>query len=128
MVLDSSALVAILLAEPEAARFAGVIARAQDPVVSAVSFVECSIVMSQRSGEEGVERLDRMLRSNGIRRIAIDERQAHAARVAWIRFGREAPPRLTFGACFSYALATTLDRPLLFKGGDFAKTDVTVAS
>jgi ribonuclease VapC len=128
MVLDSSAVVAVLLDEPEAETFSRVLVRSDDPVLSAVSFVECSLVMFTRAGEDGLNQLDRMLFASGVRRVEVDERQADTVRHAWVRFGQgNAPAGLNFGDCFSYALARTLDRPLLFKGGGFARTDVAVA-
>lgn len=128
MVVDSSAIVAILLDEPEKLEFLRALSSADDPVVSTVSIVECSLVMFRRLRRDGLRRLDAALSANGIRSVPVDLRQAHAARSAWIRFGRgNSPARLNFGDCFSYALAHTLGRPLLFKGGDFLRTDVAVA-
>lgn len=67
-------------------------------------------------------------RETGIRHVPVDTVQALAARRAWVRFGKgNSPAGLNFGDCFSYALAWTLERPLLFKGGDFTRTDVRVA-
>lgn len=127
MVVDSSAIVAILLEEPEQRAFARVIRADPDPVASVASLVECSIVMHRRDGPMGLARLDQLLRKAGIRHVPVDVEQALAARRAWVRFGKgNSPAGLNFGDCFSYALARTLERPLLFKGGDFTRTDVTV--
>jgi ribonuclease VapC len=126
MVLDTSALVAILRGEPERERFLELLTASDDPMISAATLLECSIV--QTSVEEGITDLDDLLRAAGIRCVAVDEAQALSAREAWLRYGKgRSPARLNLGDCFSYALAKTQDRPLLFKGNDFGKTDVRVA-
>lgn len=128
MVLDSSAVVAILVDEPEAVEFAELLAEADDPVLSAASLSECSIVMHKSAGMEGIADLDDLLIDAGIRCADVDLDQALAARDAWLRFGKgQSPARLNFGDCFSYALAVTLARPLLFKGADFGQTDLRSA-
>jgi len=128
MVVDSSAVVAILLDEPEAGEFSRLLARCDAPAMSAASLLECSIVMSRRGGRHGIDDLDDLLDAAGVRCHPVDLHQALAARRAWVRFGKgNSPAGLNFGDCFSYALARTLDRPLLFKGGDFTRTDVRVA-
>ena len=129
MVVDTSAVVAILQREPERDRFADVLAGAHDPLISAATLFECSIVMHRRGGDRAIEHLDELLLSAGVRCIALDVSHVHAAREAWARYGKgRAPAALNFGDCFSYALATTTGRPLLFKGDDFARTDVTPAT
>lgn len=128
MVVDSSALVAIVLEEPDADIFERSIKRANDPVLSTVSFVESAMVLFGRLGEEGLQQLDHFVVDSDLMCVAVDLRQAQAAREAWQKFGKgNSPARLNLGDCFSYALARTLDRPLLFKGGDFLRTDVAVA-
>jgi ribonuclease VapC len=128
MVVDSSALVAVLRDEPERAEFLALLASDDDPLISAATLLECSIAMHNRAGAPGIARLDELLRVAGIRCVAVDEAQALAAREAWLRYGKgRSPARLNFGDCFSYALAKTQDRPLLFKGNDFGETDVRVA-
>ncbi len=127
MVVDTSALVAILRGEPEGRAFERMLALANDPLISAATLLECSMV--QARFKRGLENLDDLLLSAGIRVAAVDVAQAHAARDAWLRYGRgRSPAGLNFGDCFSYALATTTGRPLLFKGDDFAQTDVTLAA
>jgi ribonuclease VapC len=127
MVVDTSALVAILQGEPEANAFADLLAHAADPLISAATLFECSIV--QAKSRHGLENLDDLLLTAGIRVAAVDVTQAHAAREAWLRYGKgNGSARLNFGDCFSYALAMTTGRPLLFKGDDFAQTDVTPAT
>ena len=129
MVLDTSAVVAILEDEPERPSFVRALARASDPLISAATLFECSIVMHRRAGDHAIERLDELLLSAGVRCVAIDVAHVHAAREAWTRYGKgRSPAALNFGDCFSYALAKTSGRPLLFKGDDFAQTDVTSAT
>jgi len=127
MVLDTSALVAILREEPEGLAFEKLLALANDPLISAATLFECSMV--QAKFDHGLVDLDDFLLSSGIRVAAVDVAQAHTARDAWLRYGKgRGPARLNFGDCFSYALAVTTGRPLLFKGDDFAQTDVTPAT
>lgn len=129
MVIDSSAVVAILLGEQDSFVLSSRLVSAADPVISVASLLECSIVMHKRDRAGGVIRLDRLLRRTGIRCVPVDLRQTLAARRAWVRYGRgNSPAGLNFGDCFSYALARTMDRPLLFKGGDFTRTDVRAAA
>ncbi|MBB4660756.1 type II toxin-antitoxin system VapC family toxin [Conexibacter arvalis] len=128
MVVDSSAIIAILLDEPEKCRFVRLVAAAREPSISAASLLECAIVMHRRAGATGFAQLDGIVHDTGIRCIPVDLDQALAARRAWVRYGKgNSPAGLNFGDCFSYALARTMDRPLLFKGGDFTRTDVRAA-
>ena len=128
MVVDTSALVAVLLAEPERDLFIELLAGADDPLISAATLVEASIVMLARSGEDGVADLDELLATAAVRPVAVDSTQARLARDAYARFGKgRAPAGLNFGDCFAYALAMATGRPLLFRGTDFATTDVTPA-
>ena len=128
MVLDTSALVAVLLAEPERERFIELLAEAHDPLISAATLVEASIVMLAKTGDAGVADLDELLAAAGVRCVAVDAAQAQIARDAFSRFGKgRAPGGLNFGDCFSYALAKATDRPLLFKGGDFSRSDAAAA-
>lgn len=128
MVVDTSAIVAMLLREPEMELFAVALADADDPLISAATLLEASIVMSVKSGEAGVARLDELLAAAAVRCVAVDAAQAAIARSAFARFGKgRASAGLNFGDCFSYALAKARDRPLLFKGSDFRRTDVTPA-
>jgi ribonuclease VapC len=125
MVLDTSALLAILLREPEAAQFIRLIAGDHVRLCSAVTFVEASIVLRNRKGERGKLSLDRFLRRARIEIKAVDLEQAEVARHAYHKFGKgKHPAALNLGDCFSYALARTAKEPLLFKGNDFAQTDV----
>jgi ribonuclease VapC len=129
MVLDTSALVAILLAEPERDRFLTELADADDPLISAATLVEASIVIQAKLGDEGVTDLDELLAAAAVRCVAVDVAQAVLARDAFARLGTgRAPAGLNFGDCFSYALAKAAGRPLLFKGADFRRTDVVAVS
>jgi ribonuclease VapC len=125
MVIDTSALLAVLLGEPDAARVAAAIEAGSPRQLSAATLLEASIVIESRKGEAGGRELDLLLYRAGIEVVAVDQDQAETARVAWRRFGKgRHPAALNFGACFAYALATSRRLPLLFCGADFARTDV----
>ncbi len=128
MVLDTSAVLAILLREPEQQAFSELLANADDPLISAATLVEACIVMQAKTGEAGVAALDALLAAASVRCVAVDREQALAARDAYTRYGKSrSPAGLNFGDCFAYALAQVNHRPLLFKGNDFAQTDITWA-
>jgi ribonuclease VapC len=128
MVLDTSALLAMLLAEPERDTYVALLADADDPLISAATLLETSIVMLATTAEAGIQDLDELLATGGVRCVAVDEHQARLARDAFARFGKgRSPAGLNVGDCFSYALARAANRPLLFTGDDFGKTDVTPA-
>jgi len=128
MVIDTSALVCILLAEPEAEGFALAIANAPEVVISGPTWVEASMVITARLGSAGQALLMEVLQGSRVAVLPCDEALAHGAYDAWLRYGRgRHPAGLNFGDCFSYALASQRAEPLLFKGDDFAKTDVVVA-
>ncbi|QNI32279.1 type II toxin-antitoxin system VapC family toxin [Alloacidobacterium dinghuense] len=125
MVLDTSAILAVLLEEPEAAQLVHFIGEDRIRLCSAVSFVEASIVLRNRKGERGRQKLDQFLRRARVQITAVDVKQAEVAREAYEKFGKgKHPAGLNLGDCFSYALAKTTNEPLLFKGEDFVKTDV----
>ncbi len=129
MVIDPSAVVAILQDEPERRAFNELIETATHRCLSTASFVELSIVIEARRGAEGIRDLDLFLATAGIEFVAFDSTQARLAREGFRRFGKgRHPAGLNLGDCFSYALARSLDEPLLFKGDDFPLTDVTAAS
>jgi ribonuclease VapC len=126
MVIDASAIIACLLDEAERASF--VIAIEADPVrlISVVGFVETSFVMLSRKRAAGLSDLQAFLEDGEIDRVPVDVRQAEAAVEAFRRFGRgHHPAGLNIGDCFAYALAKTTGEPLLYKGGDFGRTDIT---
>ena len=128
MILDTSALVAILLGEPERDQFIAALAEAEDPLISAGTLLEASIVLQSKLGEAGLADLDELLASAGVRCVAVDLAQAHAARDAYARFGKgRAAAGLNYGDCFAYALAKVAQAPLLFKGNDFRRTDAIAA-
>jgi len=125
VVVDTSALIAVLLGEPERDRFVDLLAEADDPLISAATLVEASIVMLAKTGPDGVGDLDDLLAAAAVRCVAVDATQAQIARDAFERFGKgRSPAGLNYGDCFPYALATATNRPLLFKGEDFEHTDI----
>lgn len=125
IVIDTSAVVAVLRDEPERRAFTEAIEQADRCVISAVSFVEASIVIETRSGYEGLRDFDLFILKAGIEVVATDAEQAKIAQSAFRTFGKgRHPANLNFGDCFSYALAKALEAPLLFKGNDFAQTDI----
>jgi ribonuclease VapC len=125
MIVDTSAIVAILLGEPDADRFAAAIAGAPVRLLSAVNRVELSLVIEGRKGEVGRRALDAFLAEAGIVVADVGADQAALAIEAFRRFGRgRHPAGLNIGDCFAYALAHATALPLLFKGQDFARTDV----
>lgn len=127
MVVDTSALVAILTGEPEQADFIRAIDRADIRLLSAASWVEASIVIESRYGAAGLHHLDRLVARADVEIVAVDAEQARIAREAFQRFGKERhPAALNFGDCFTYALSNARDEPLLFKGNDFSQTDVSM--
>lgn len=129
MIIDTSAFVAVLLGEPERDRFIELLADAEDPLISAATLVETSIVMLAKTGPDGVSDFDELLAAAAVRCIAVDAAQADLAREAFARFGKgRAPAGLNYGDCFAYALARATERPLLFKGDDFAHTDIAIAT
>ena len=125
MVIDTSALLAILQDEPERRRFNEAIELADSRRISAATFVEVSIAIDSRLGAEGLRDLDRFIERAEIEVTPVDVEQARAAREAFTRFGKgRHAAGLNFGDCFSYALSRVLGEPLLYKGEDFIRTDV----
>lgn len=129
MILDTSALVAILFNEADAALYANEIAAAADACkLSAANFVETSLVVESQIGPVGLRELDALIRRGGIKIEAVTEEQAFIARQAFTDYGKgRHPAALNFGDCFAYALAKASREPLLFKGRDFRETDVAAA-
>ena len=126
MVIDTSAVLAILQDEPERRTFNEAIEAADSRSLSVASFVEISIVIEARCGAEGIRHLDRFLDRAGVTVVGVDVEQGKLARQAFSRFGKgRHAAGLNFGDCFSYALAQTLGEPLLYKGEDFSRTDVS---
>lgn len=128
MVLDTSALVAVLFNEPERFELVRKIASAPRRLISSATLVECSIVVEARRGEAAGRELDLFLHRAMVETVAVDEEHAQLARAAWRRYGKgRHPAGLTFGDVFSYALARARGEDLLFKGDDFALTDIVSA-
>jgi ribonuclease VapC len=129
MVIDTSALVAILLNEPTSERLIVAIGQAPQRLISAGTVVEASLVLIGRFGASGEAHLDALLRAIGVEIVAVDADQVALARDAARTFGRgRHPAGLNFGDCFSYALAVSREEPLLFVGEDFALADVSAAA
>lgn len=127
MVIDTSAVMAILTREPAADRLADAVEAHRTRLVSAATVVEASLVLLGRFGDAGDAQLDRLLRVIGAEVVPVGEEQVSLARDAALRFGRgRHAAALNFGDCFSYALAVARGEPLLFVGDDFSKTDVEV--
>jgi len=124
MVVDTSAILAILFDEPDAAELARAIADAPTRLMSAASILECSMVIEARHGEAGGRELDLLLHRARIETTAFSSEQLELARHAHRTFGRGHPAGLNFGDCFAYALSKVSGEPLLFKGDDFSHTDV----
>jgi ribonuclease VapC len=125
MVIDTSALIAILGYEAEAPQFAEAIQ--SDPVrlISAASLLECAIVIEARYGQAGGDKLDQLLYVAQIQVEPVTAEQVAAARLAFRTYGKgRHPAALNFGDCFAYALAKISEEPLLFKGDDFSQTDI----
>jgi ribonuclease VapC len=129
VVIDSSALVAILLAEPEARRLVGAIAAADERLVAAPTVVEAAAVMLARRGAGGEIALDALIQRLEIEVVAMTVDAATVARRAYRRYGKgvAVPSVLNYGDCLAYGVAMSRGTALLFKGGDFAKTDVVAA-
>ncbi|CAA9322381.1 MAG: hypothetical protein AVDCRST_MAG68-1924 [uncultured Gemmatimonadetes bacterium] len=127
MVIDTSALVAILLSEPEAARMGRAIAEASSPVVGAPTLVEAAAVLMGRLGPGGEVLLDALLHRLKIEVVPMTATAADAARRAYARYGKGVgrPGVLNFGDCLSYGVAADRGVPLLFKGDDFPRTDIS---
>jgi len=125
MVIDTSAIVAILLGEPESAEFAAAIEHDPLRLLSAANLLEASMVIETRKGDDGARDLDLFIYRAGIQVVAVDAEQAEVARLAWRRYGKgRHPASLNYGDCFAYALAKTSGAQLLFKGEDFSRTDL----
>ena len=125
MVVDTSAIIAILFSEPEQQKFIEDIKNSEFRMLSSASFLEASIVILQRFGEEGFTYLDLFIVKSKIEIKPVDSSQIHIARQAYVEFGKNRhPANLNFGDCLAYALSKLVGQPLLFKGNDFSKTDV----
>ena len=129
MILDASALIAILHAEPDAPRMATAIDAADSKRLSAANYLEIGIVVDAQRNPVASGRVDELLKFTGITIEPVTESQARIAREAYRNFGKGSghPARLNFGDCFAYALAKESGEPLLFKGNDFTHTGIDAA-
>lgn len=125
MVIDTSALVAVLLQESDAERVAQAIDVGSPRLLSAASLLEASNVIESRKGEAGGRELDLPMYRAGIEVVTVDQNQAGTVRAAWQRFGKgRHPAGLNYGDCFANALASSRRLPVLFCGNDFSRTDI----
>lgn len=125
VVIDSSALLAVLLAEPERSHFVDLIAKAGVRLLSAANALEAAIVSESRLGTIGGHELDILIQKASIEIVSVDAEQFSAARRAWRKYGKgRHPAALNFGDCFAYALSKVSSEALLAKGTDFQQTDL----
>lgn len=129
MIVDSSALIAILAGEPDAEELNDVLSGAVRPALSVANYLEAAIVLDRHPARRAGEKLDRYLVAGQVELADVTESQARIARAAYRNFGRGTghPAGLNFGDCFAYALAIDRDESLLYKGNDFQHTDVRSA-
>ena len=127
MILDTSAIIAIINFEPERAAFVSCIVADNDTLISAVTVVEAGMVIGGRFGLDSGSGLDRWLESVGATQVPFTAEHATLARAAWRSYGKgRHTAALNFGDCCVYALAKALDQQILCKGNDFARTDIGV--
>lgn len=128
IVVDTSALVAVLSGEREGDRVNAALAGSAASLMSAANYLECSIVLASRFGDDGVHDLRLYLHEAGIEIVPVDRDQADLALDAWMRYGKgRHPAALNLGDGFAYALASLRGARLLFVGDDFTRTDVAAA-
>jgi ribonuclease VapC len=127
MVIDTSALLAIFLAEPERKPFLDSILQSETRMISAANVLETGIVLEARRGESAGREFDLFLVRANLQIVPVDSEQAEIARSAWRKYGKgRHPAALNVGDCFAYALAKSSGEPLLAKGTDFVATDIDV--
>ncbi len=125
VVIDTSALLAILLGEPERGKFLQLLSESATRLLSAANALETAIVVESRRGEAAGRELDLFLHRTKVEIVAVDAEQFSMARFAWRKFGKgRHAAALNFGDCFAYALTKTSSEPLLAKGEDFQRTDL----
>ncbi len=128
MIIDTSAVLAILFREADARRYEDAIAKAWPRRMAVVALLEAAMVVESRGGSAAGHELDVLLEKAQVELVPLTLEHANAARHAWRRFGKgNHLAALNFGDCFAYALAKATGEPLLFKGDDFARTDIEVA-
>lgn len=127
MVIDTSAVIAILHDEPERRQLLDAVEGAAARLMSVATFVETSMVVEGRRGAQGLRLYDRLAQRLAIELVPVDVEQGQVARDAFSRYGRgRHPASLNLGDCFTYALASVANEPVLCKGDDFAQTDIAV--
>lgn len=125
MVIDPSAILAIIYGEPEELIFIQLIDESEDCLLSSPGYVEASIVLGNKHGKQGIENLNLLITALSIIIVPFSVEQAQLASEAFLKFGKgRHPAKLNMGDCFSYALAKSTNQPLLFKGNDFIHTDI----
>ena len=125
MIIDTSAIIAILAGEPDAAHFAQMIENDPAPRIGAPAMLEASLVLTRWFGDGAEAALDAFVRESGAEIVAFDLTQLRAAQSAYLHYGKgRHPAGLNFGDCMSYALAQVCDEELLFKGQDFSQTNI----
>jgi ribonuclease VapC len=126
VIIDTSAVIAIVHREPEASEYIRIIGRARPRRISAASYLESAIVVDTRQDPAASRRFDEFMASSGISIEPMTKEQAEVARAAYRDYGKGSghPAKLNFGDCFAYALASVTNEPLLFKGNDFGHTDI----
>lgn len=129
MIVDTSAIVAIALDEPQRNRLVDVLLDAAEPKISAATIVEIGAVLVRRLAPEDFRRIERLIDQLGVQTVPFDSEQAASATRAYREFGRGSghPAGLNLGDCYSYALADVTGEPLLYVGDDFSHTDVVAA-
>ena len=125
IVVDTSALIAILEGEPDADRFARLIFESEYALLAAGTYVECCIVRGGRAGWAAMSEVDGLIQRFGVTIVELTVSNARLAGEAYLRFGKGIHPAgLNFGDCFAYACARHFNQPLMFKGADFPQTDI----
>ncbi len=128
IVVDASAICAMVLGEPERDRFGSLIAQSRLSLISPLQVWEAAVTISRRTGDDGMGEVERTCARLGVQVATLGASETRLAFEAWRTFGKgRHPARLNLGDCFAYALAKSRDLPLLFKGGDFAMTDIRSA-
>ncbi len=129
MVVDTSAIIAVIFNEPETDTFVTKIVEAQTRFASTATLLEATAVLQRQTKSRDDRELDTFIVTTSLQVVAFDDAQLEIARRAYRQYGRRSghPARLNFGDCFAYALAKHFDMPLLFKGNDFGLTDVSPA-
>lgn len=129
MIVDTSALIAVLASEPESDAFLGLLTEAPQCAMSTAMYVEAAVIVDRLRDPAQSRRFDDLLSVLDISLVPVTVEHAHLARAAYRDFGKGSghPARLNFGDCFSYALARATREPLLFKGDDFVHTDLVPA-